>query len=75
MDFVTSCVVVVKYGGWSLLMFLEPLSKCSRGFLYIFFITLHAVTFVSVDDSTLLHHRIFVLGSHQEASDGLPPLK
>ena len=29
------------------------------------------VTFVSVDDSTLLQHRIFVLWSHQEASDGI----
>ena len=30
-EFVTSGVVVVKYGGWDLLMFLEPLSKCSGG--------------------------------------------
>ena len=70
-DFVTSGVIVVKYGGWGLLMFLEPLSKCSGGFPYIFFITLHPVTLVSVDDSNLFQHRIFVFGSHQEASDGI----
>ena len=58
-------------GGWGLLMFLEPLSKCSGGFPYIFLITLHPVTFVPVDDSTLFHKRIFVLGSHQEAFDGI----
>ena len=52
-------------------MFLEPLSKCSRGFPYIFLITLHPVTFVPIDDSTLFHERIFVLGSHQEAFDGI----
>ena len=69
--FVTSGVVMVKYGGWGLLIFLEPLSKCSGGFSYIFFITLHPVTFISVDDSTLFQHRIIVLGSHQEASDGI----
>ena len=44
------------------LMFLEPLSKCSGGFTYIFLITLHPVTFVPIDDSTLFHERIFVLG-------------
>ena len=62
---------MVKYGGWGLLMFLEPLPKCSGGFPYIFLITLHPVTFVPIDDSTLIHKRIFVLGSHQEAFDGI----
>ena len=51
-------------------MFLEPLSKCSGGFSYIFFIALHSTTFVTVDDPTLLQHRIFVLGGHQEVFDG-----
>ena len=59
-DFVTSGVIVVKYGGWGLLMFLEPLSKSSEGFPYIFLTTLHPVTFVPIDDSTLFHERIFV---------------
>ena len=67
----TSGFVVVKYGVWQLLMFPEPLSKCSGGFTYIFFITVHPVTFISVDDSTLFQHRLFVLRSHQEASDGI----
>ena len=58
-DFVTCGIVVVKYEGWGLLMFIACLSKCSGGFLYILFITLHPVTFVSVDDSTLLQHRTF----------------
>ena len=50
--------------GWGLLMFLEPLSKCSGGFPYIFFMTLHPIIFISVDDSTFLQYRIFVLWSH-----------
>ena len=37
---------------------------------YIFLITCHHATFVTVDDPTLLHHRIFVLGGHQEVFDG-----
>ena len=57
--------------GMGLLMFLEPFSKCSGEFPYIFLITLHPVTIVPVDDSTLFHKRIFVLGSHQEAFDGI----
>ena len=56
-------------------MFLEPLSKGSGGFPYIFLITLHPVTFVHIDDSTLFHKRIFVLGSHQEAFDGISSFK
>ena len=51
-------------------MFLEPLSKCSRGLSYMFLITLHPTTFVTVDDPTLLQHRIFVLWGHQEVFDG-----
>ena len=51
-------------------MFLEPLSKCSRGLSYILLITLHPTKFVTVDDPTVLQHRIFVLRSHQEVFDG-----
>ena len=51
-------------------MFLEPLSKCCRGLSYIFLITLHPTTFVTVDDPTLLQHRIFVLWGHQEVFEG-----
>ena len=71
-NFVTSGVVLAKYGGWGLLMFPKPPSKCSGGFPYIFFITLPPVTFIYiVDDSTFFSIRSFVLRSHQEASDGL----
>ena len=55
-------------GDGGLLMFLEHLSKCSGGFPYIFFITLHPMTFISVDDSTLLQYRIFVF-------DAITPFK
>ena len=58
------------YGGWGLLMFLEPLCKYSGRLSYIFFITIHPVTFVSLDNPTFLHHRIFVLGGHQEVLNG-----
>ena len=51
-------------------MFLEPLFKCSIGLSYIFLITLHSATFVTVDDPILLQHRIFVLWGHQEVFDG-----
>ena len=67
---VTSDDIMVIYGGSGLLMLLEHLSKCSGGFSYIFFITLHPVTFISVDDSTFLQYRILVLWSNQEVSDG-----
>ena len=33
-------------------------------------ITLHPDTFISIDDPTLLHHRIFVLWGHHEVFDG-----
>ena len=65
-----SDVITDIYGGWGLLMYLEPLSKCSGRLSYIFFITLHSVTFISVDDPTFLHYRILVLWSHQEVFDG-----
>ena len=50
-------------------MFLEPSTKSSRGLSNIFLITIHPVTLVSVDDSTLLLDWIFVFGSHQEVLD------
>ena len=71
----TSDVIMVIYCGWDLLTFLEPLSKCSGGFSYLFFITLYPVTFISVDDSTFHQHRIFVLWKHQEVSDGVASFK
>ena len=53
----------------------EPLSKCSGGFSYIFFIIFYPVTFESVYDATLLGHRIFVLRCHQEVFDGFGSIK
>ena len=66
----TSDVVMVKYLGGGLEMFLEPLSKCSWGFTNVFVITLHPVTFISLNDLTSLLHGILILGSHQEVFDG-----
>ena len=50
-------------------MFLEPFSKSSRGLSNIFLITIHPVTTISVDDSTLLLDWISIFGSHQEVLD------
>ena len=66
----TQGVLVVIYWGRSLLMFLEPLCKCSCWFSKVLFITFHPISFVSVYDSTFLKERIFVLWSHEEAFDG-----
>ena len=66
----TSGVVVVKYGGGGLLVFFEPFTKGSWGLSCMFLITVHPATFVSVDDPTLLHHRILVLWGHQEVFNG-----
>ena len=66
----TRDVIVVIDGGWGLLVFLEPFSKCSGGLSNLLLITFHSITFVSIDDPTLLHHTILVLGGHQEVLDG-----
>ena len=66
----TRGVVVVIYWGRSLLIFLEPLSKCSWWLPNVFFITLHPITFVSVYDCTFLENRIFILWIHKEVFDG-----
>ena len=50
-------------------------SKCSGWLSYIFIITFHPVTFISVDDTTLLWDAIFILGSHKEASDSIHSFK
>ena len=60
--------------GWSnngegaLQMFFNPLSKCSWRFSYIFFLTFHPITSVSVYDATLLDYLDFVLGCHQDVA-------
>ena len=55
-------------------MFFEPLTS-SRGLSYIFLITLHPATFITVDDPTLLHHGILIFRVHQEVLDGSPSLE
>ena len=66
----TSGDKMVKYGGGGFLVFFEPLTKGSWGLSYIFLITLQPSIFVTIDDPTLLLHRIFILGGHQEVFDG-----
>ena len=61
---------MVINGGWGLLAFFEPFSKCSGRLFNIFLITFHPITFISVDDPTFLQHRNLVLGGHQEVLDG-----
>ena len=63
-DIVTSGVKMVIYMGRCLLMFFEPLSKCSWGIPNIFLITFHPVTLVSVNDSTHLLGRILIFWSN-----------
>ena len=65
-NIMTSDVTVVIYGRGGFQMFPEPFTKSSWGLSNIFLITVHPVTLVSVDDSTLLLDWIFVFGSHQE---------
>ena len=67
----TTDVAMVKHWGGCLLMFLEPLSKSSRGFTNIFLITVYPATLKPVDDPTLFEDWIFILGGHQEVFDGL----
>ena len=50
---VTTDVTMVIYGRGGFQVFLEPFSKSSRGLSNIFFITVHPVTMITVDDSTL----------------------
>ena len=51
-------------------MFLEPLSKSSRGSTNIFLITVYPATLKPIDDPTLFEDWIFIFGGHQEAFDG-----
>ena len=56
-------------------MFSEPLSKCSRGFTYVFLIAVNPATLKSIDDPTLFKDWILILGGHQEALDGFSSFK
>ena len=74
-DIMTSGVGMVKHWGRCLLMFFEPLSKHPWGFSNVFLITFHPITFISVDDPTLLHDWIFIFRGHQEVFDGIASFK
>ena len=63
---VTWGVTVVKYWGRGLLMFLEPFSKGSARFSYVFFSTPLFIALISVYYSTFAGN---VHGSHKEAFD------
>ena len=67
---VTTDVTMVIYGRGGFQVFLEPFSKSSKGLSNIFLITVHPVTMITVDDSTLFLDWIFVLWRHQEVLDG-----
>ena len=71
----TSDGKMVIYCGGGLQMFSETLSKSSWWSPYIFIITVHPITPVSVDDGTLLCDGIFTLGVIRRLSIILPPLQ
>ena len=56
-------------------MFLEPFPKGPCKFPYVLLITLQSVTLVPVDYSSSLCGVVAVLGSNQEALDGVPSLE
>ena len=68
---VTTVVTMVIDWGACLLMFSEPLSKCSWGFTYVFLITVNPAMPISTDDHTLLEDWILILWGHQEDFDGI----
>ena len=74
-DLMTSDVAMVIDWGGCLLMFSEPLSKCSWGFTYVFLIAVNPATLISIDDPTLFQDWILILWGHQEAFDGIACFK
>ena len=67
----TSDVMMVMDGWWSLHVFSEPLCKCSAWFPNVFFITVHPATPEPVDHTTLLQDGVSVFGVCQEVLDGI----
>ena len=51
-------------------MFLVSFTKGCCSFLYAFIITTYVTTLVPINGTTLVDHRVFVLGGDQEALDG-----
>ena len=71
----TRGVKVVMYRGRGLEMFFKPLFKISCWLSYIYIITIHPVTFISIYDSTFFKDWIFFLWSHEEVFDGMTYFK
>ena len=71
---ITCGVKMVIYWGQSFQVVFKPLSKCFWRLSYVFLITFHPVTFVSVYDATFLCFKIFGFRCHQSLMV-LPPLK
>ena len=68
---VTSDVAMVIDRGGGLLVFLQPLSKCSSCLTNIFFITLQPITFEPVYYATFVGNVVFIFWSHQFIFQGL----
>ena len=51
-------------------MLFVSFTKGPGGFLYVFLITAQVTTLVPVDGTTLVDHRVFVLGGDQKALNG-----
>ena len=66
---------MVVYRGWGPEVFLEPVSKGSARFPYIFFWTVDVWVFKSIHDPTLLKFVDSVLGGHEKGSYGFGPFE
>ena len=71
----TSDVMMVMDGWWSLHVFSEPVCKCSARFPNIFFITVLPATPEPVDHSTLLRDGTSPIMVYQEFLDGVAPFE
>ena len=74
-DRMTRDVDMVMYRGWGLEMFLKPLFKISSWLCYVFMITTHPATFISVYDPMSFKDWIFILRGHEKVFDGMTSLQ
>ena len=72
---VASLAVVVMNGWGGLRVLLVSFTKGPGGFPYVFIITAQVTTLVSIYGTTLVQHRVFVLGGDQEVLDGTATLE
>ena len=70
-----TAVLMSKNWRWGLQMFLKFITKCSSWFSYIFFLTVNPPTTVTVNDTVLIGHSIFIPWWHQDVLSVCPPLK